>query len=166
MSRFLACLEMRPVRGTWEYEERRATFEGEVELIFRHPNPLAYMRPRRFRIPMIYAQHVPPAFTYRHGTPPPQPARRRSHFRFRPAAPARTPPERAAPEDPSRPGPSRTVRFAPSPERVSSVVQVDSEEEDPEEGESEPAGGDAVQTGGESDQVVPSTGSQWMVDEM
>ncbi|KAK7267130.1 hypothetical protein RIF29_19794 [Crotalaria pallida] len=115
---------------------------------------------------MTVIRQITMGINYRRGTPPPQPARCRSHFRFRPAAPARTPPERAAPEDPSRPGPSRTVRFAPSPEHVPPVVQVDSEEEDPDEGESEPVGDDSVQTGGESDQVVTSTGSQWMVDEM
>jgi len=79
MARYLLCVEIRPLAdGVWEYEGRRATFEGEVEITLRHPNPLAPMEPQRFRLPMVFTQHVPPVYTYRHGSPPPHPR----HVRF------------------------------------------------------------------------------------
>ena len=146
MARYLTYVELRPLRrGVWDYEEHRAVFEGEVDVIFRHPNPLARVRPRRLRIPMIYILHIPPAYTYRFGSPPPHHGRRfyNLHVR-RPATRTRpsTSDEATATATP-RPGPTTRVRFAPSSEPVRRtaipVVSDEEEEEDPVEDGDGPA---------------------------
>ena len=88
MDFYLLCMEMRPLDdGVWDYEGRRATFERTVEITLRHPNPLAPMPPTRFQLPMVFTQHVPPAYTYRHGSPHP----RRITFQRRIASSPRIP---------------------------------------------------------------------------
>ncbi|KAK7281301.1 hypothetical protein RIF29_09151 [Crotalaria pallida] len=151
MSRYIACIEIRPLpSGTWIYEDHRAVFEGEVEITFYHPNPLIRFRPRRFRIPITYTMHVPPFYTY-HGPPPARPARSYHSFRFRPTRShpftSRVVHKETPPSDPRSP-----VRVSRSPDPVPSGrvhSSSDEIEEDPVEDESG------------SEPVVHSTGSDW-----
>ena len=139
MARYLACIEIRPIpSGIWTFEEHRATFEGEVEITLYHPNPLVRVRPRRFRIPLVYTMHVPPFYTYR-GPPPARPMRRFHSFRFRSATRSHPSSHRVVPDRTPSPDPTEYARTAPADYRPSGGVAAQSGEveEDPEEGESE-----------------------------
>ena len=154
MARYLACIEMRPLpSGVWYYEDHRATYEGEVEVTLYHPNPLARVRPRRFRIPIIYTLHVPPFYTY-HGPPQTRPARRFHSFRFRTATRSHPSAFRVVREETPTPRPMSPVHGTPSADPVprgGTPTRSEEVEEDPEEGESE------------GEPVEYSTGSQWGV---
>ena len=84
MSRYIACIEVRPLlSGIWICEDCRVVYEGEIVVTFDHPNPLVRSHPRRFRIPIIYAMHVSTFYTY-HGSSPTRPARLSNSFQFEP----------------------------------------------------------------------------------
>ena len=155
------CVEMRPLpNGEWNFEDHRATYEGDVEVIFRHPNPYSRMRPLRSRIPMVYIMHIPPNFVMRNGTPPPPP--RRFPRRTIPPSPTLSS-ERIILEVPACPSPSPRVRS-----RTPIYVPDDSAQEEEEEEEEDPIEDeDPVDNANQmvDDFMDNSTGSQWETDD-